>query len=1820
MKESSNLFASNYDHLPGICYGDSPRVTYVSRNQENSVTVTKTAVTKDSPEGKILAGGNMTLQAGTVDNKVSWLLANGTLNTVADEVNNTAVGSARITTRDGKAIYRKHIYMRAGSDTGINRSVSWGEVNDYENETILSHSVVTEQLPGYASLYGGGKEVMIQVKEINNQTTNSSGTPVGERAVAVTPGQSTGIPVGDIVAPKVEVVGNPLGSNIALPTSGLYTIHTDPGNHYLVETNSKFTNNGKNVSSDYMLGKLFPDTSQYQKRLGDGFYEQKLIRDQIIELTGSQYLGPFTSSDAQYTALMDKGITYAKEFNLRNGIALKAEEMAALTSDMVLMVEREVQGEMVLVPVVYLAQAKANDLKSSGALIKADNVTLTSNGNLANTGTISASHDVTLKGNSIKNYGGSVVSGNATSLTATTGDILNQSGTITGNTVSLTADKGNIINETVVSTLSRGNATMALVNQTGKIEAKDTLTVKATEGDIVIKGAQVSAGKDLTLTGGQNIILDGVQRQDSIQYNLEGAQVNHTTTSNIASSINAGGKITVEAKDITLQGTQVTAGGDLDVNATRNLQVTSLLNTEQINTNSEWTSTSYTKETNLASDIKANGNIQLTTGNDMTLRGAKIEGKGNLIITAVQDETKIKKQDNNFDIGNADRALQVANLQNPELQKFDNTNSRIIQQSVNYDAIQNKTSSLEADGKITMTIKGDATLEGAQVNAGNELNLTSADGNILVTAVKDRVVNNQYREESSDQYQNNRDDETVIASSLNAGSKVLPITIKEETKSSCNYKAGTLTAEDIAKLAIQPNQPNPKITESVINSAIQPNPNVTVNSNKGNVTIEGSSIYSATGDIALTAAAGKDVTITAVSEHHESLDTSHTVRSGFFSTTVKDTSDHTVSNLVSGSTISGNNVTISSGNDLTVRASNVVGTDDVTLTASKNINITSAKETGKDEHYQEEKTSGIFSGGGFGFTIGTKSEKSTNNLQTLAEVGSTIGFTNGNVSVTAGDKVNSAGTTFVASKDVTITGKDVTIDNTVNTLDSQSKYEFKQSGLTVSLGGGIVTSTMNAAHDIQRSGEVKDERLKALYAYKAVKDVEKMLESKGNLKKGVSLGISIGGTKITSDQTEHVETVNTSNINAGGNVNVTATTGDVNLKGTKINAEDVTLDAKKDINIDGADNKLQTDGETSSSSWSLGASIDLNTKSVGYFGNFNSSKGNENGTSTTNVGSGINASDTLTLKSGTDTNIIGSEVKGDKVVATIGGDLNIVSKQDTDNYTAKNQSSGLGFTTGATGGITGYISQGKTNSTYASITDQAGIFAGKEGFDITVGKNTDLKGAVIASDATPDKNKLSTDTITYSDIQNGAEYSSSGFGINYSSEKGEKGSGVEKGFTPSITPTVKGDAESTTKSAVSAGTIIVGGKEVNPEGLSRDPKGSLNALSKIFDKKTVQEKQELASLFGQVAYETVGEIARSHQKEAENKIIQSIKEKDPVKAKNLWDEAQDINSKWGQGGTSKIALHALVGGIMSDITGSGFGTGAFAGGLNEALQKGLGKWEKDNPAANQWVSLIIGGAVSGMTGSSSNIGAATALSGTKYNWDHNGHNNIIDLLNYPAEQAEKMRIINKEYDKSLATQSDPVKHASPLGKTENDYIWKAVYEYRDYPGITYESEEQAKEAARVQYATDQENRRVGTLDACKSALEIAINYKNAGNEDGALSELVEALHIVADDRAHRQSNVGWIEHAPTDVVSIPTGKTVIANGVEVQQINTYTTPSVDNMFNSGNFDKFKDSITTARLVNDMYQTGKINYDLLDKLFPKVGADGLRVTSYNSSYQ
>ena len=93
-----------------------------------------------------------------------------------------------------------------------------------------------------------------------------------------------------------------------------------------------------------------------------------------------------------------------------------------------------------------------------------------------------------------------------------------------------------------------------------------------------------------------------------------------------------------------------------------------------------------------------------------------------------------------------------------------------------------------------------------------------------------------------------------------------------------------------------------------------------------------------------------------------------------------------------------------------------------------------------------------------------------------------------------------------------------------------------------------------------------------------------------------------------------------------------------------------------------------------------------------------------------------------------------------------------------------------------------------------------------------------------------------------------------------------------------------------------------------------------------------------------------------------------------------------IKNGWQEGSAEKNALHALVGGIMSELTNSGFLAGASGAMINEMIQDKLSDMFKDNPAMHQWASALIGGVVAQVAADNAQMGAATASSGTKNNY------------------------------------------------------------------------------------------------------------------------------------------------------------------------------------------------------------------------------------------
>ena len=274
---------------------------------------------------------------------------------------------------------------------------------------------------------------------------------------------------------------------------------------------------------------------------------------------------------------------------------------------------------------------------------------------------------------------------------------------------------------------------------------------------------------------------------------------------------------------------------------------------------------------------------------------------------------------------------------------------------------------------------------------------------------------------------------------------------------------------------------------------------------------------------------------------------------------------------------------------------------------------------------------------------------------------------------------------------------------------------------------------------------------------------------------------------------------------------------------------------------------------------------------------------------------------------------------------------------------------------------------------YKSVTEQAGIYAGKEGFDIKVENNTDLKGAVIASEAEADKNTLTTGTISFSDIKNEAEYDTKGIGMTLDANKtsGNQPSTVgQKGLIPTVPASVGDSAESTTKSGVSEGKINVTKPEKQKQDvntLNRDTKNTLNKLDQIFDIEKIREDQETAALFGELAANGIHVLAEKN--------------------------------KWKNDDPEKIALHAAVGAVIASITKGNIPAGALTGGATEYLANEILKACKGDKALTQWVSIIVGAAFSKSTGGSAQQGAFVALNAIK----NNGQLEYDDF-DIPAEQ------------------------------------------------------------------------------------------------------------------------------------------------------------------------------------------------------------------------
>lgn len=776
---------------------------------------------------------------------------------------------------------------------------------------------------------------------------------------------------------------------------------------------------------------------------------------------------------------------------------------------------------------------------------------------------------------------------------------------------------------------------------------------------------------------------------------------------------------------------------------------------------------------------------------------------------------------------------------------------------------------------------------------------------------------------------------------------------------------------------------------------------VTIASGK-DLTISGSTVSLDKGNANLLAAG--DVNVGAATETHElNSHETHSHSNVVSGSKVASGIDQTMT-LNQGSLVSADSVNIISGKDVNVQGSTIVGTNDVALTAARNVTITTSQDTLQTSSYYDKKESGLMSGGGLSVSIGSSSLKTTSQTREVSNNGSTIGSLKGNVSITAGNDLHVTGSDLIAAQNLSGTGANVTIDAAQGTSHRGETQEVSKSGLTLALKAPVIDAVSNAVDQSRASGSSQDGRAAALHGMAAASAAWDANVAAGDLVRTLGAGetpqfkveVSVGSSHSKSAFTENSLTNRGSSVAAGGTAAFAATgngqpgSGNVTIAGSNVNANDVILAAKNQVNIVNTTDTDSTRSTNESKSASVGVSV--GTGGFGVSAAMSKAKGDGNSDLATQNNSHVNAANGVTIISGGDTNIIGSNVKGNQVNADVGGNLNIASVQDTLSSAAHQSSSGGGFSV-SQGGASASFSQSKGNASgsYAGVNEQAGIQAGDGGFNINVTGNTDLKGGLIASSADASKNSLTTGSLSYSDIQNQSHYdaSSSGFsagattgdgGMNYSTHGSTSGKNAG-GAAPMLGQSDSGSDSATTKSGVSAGTVTItdsANQKQDVASLNRDTTNTNGTVAKLPDMQNLLANQAdmmaAASAAGEAVSRRIGDYADKMMKDA---------------AANGDQAGVDA---WKEGGANRALMQgagaALVTGLAGGNAVGGAAGAAIAsiasGKLNELSSAIAGSDPTGNANMNQALGNIVANALA--TGAGAAVGGESgAFSG--YNVD-----------------------------------------------------------------------------------------------------------------------------------------------------------------------------------------------------------------------------------------
>ncbi|WP_420852330.1 DUF637 domain-containing protein [Pseudomonas nitroreducens] len=426
----------------------------------------------------------------------------------------------------------------------------------------------------------------------------------------------------------------------------------------------------------------------------------------MVARTGQRYIDGMASDEALFKYLMDNAIAYKDSLQLQLGVGLSAEQVAALTHDIVWLEEATINGEKVLVPVLYLAQAEGR-LAANGALIMGNDLSLISGGNLTNQGTLRASGDLAASATNLNNSG-LIEAGNRLDLLAIDSIRNAAGGIISGRDVSLTALTGDVINERSITSVDASNDAHRI------------------HQEIANNAARIEARGDLEITAGRDLRLEAAQEVDSFDFQSRRVTGNVTSVTQHGSDVQVGGNLELNAgRDLSAVASRIDAARDIAMSAGRDVVLASAANEEHSDAKYKGGGKKVTTQEDhvgqQATEVTAGGDVLISAGENLTLVSSKI-GAGNEAYLVAGDKIELlAANDSDYSLYDME---EKGGWGKKKTQRDEVTDVRAVG------------SEISAGSDITLLSGGDQKYQGAKLDAGNDIAILSG-GQVTFEAVKD---------------------------------------------------------------------------------------------------------------------------------------------------------------------------------------------------------------------------------------------------------------------------------------------------------------------------------------------------------------------------------------------------------------------------------------------------------------------------------------------------------------------------------------------------------------------------------------------------------------------------------------------------------------------------------------------------------------------------------------------------------------------------------------------------------------------------------------------------------------------------------------------------------------------------------------------------------------------------------------------------------------------------------------------------------------------------------------------------------------------------